>query len=288
MIVAINYADEKFKTAQSYNTQSAYKIGKVDKVIEYSPKDLDKNFYKDNIEILEKKRGGGYWLWKPYIILNAMKEMNEGDYLFYCDSGAMYINKVQLLVDYLEKSKQSIMPFELPLIEKQWTQKTTFKLLKCNSNRYKDTNQILATYMLIKVNKESVKFIQEYLKYCRNKDILIDNELDENEDEDYQFIAHRHDQSIFSLLCKKYNYKTFRDPSQYGIRPWEYLANNRLYRENKHIDCKYPQIIVSFRKENPKKYRKKDKIKYLLTKFKILNRKQFIKRNKIKNIIYMK
>ena len=41
MIVAINYADEKYKAAQKYNTNTAYKKGRVNKVIEYSPSDID-------------------------------------------------------------------------------------------------------------------------------------------------------------------------------------------------------------------------------------------------------
>jgi hypothetical protein len=30
------------------------------------------------------------------------------------------------------------------------------------------------------------------------------------------FVAHRHDQSIFSLLTKRYGLVAYRDPSQYG------------------------------------------------------------------------
>ena len=52
MIVAINYADENFKKHQKYNTATAYKKGKVDKVIEYSPSDIDDKFKDGNQRIL--------------------------------------------------------------------------------------------------------------------------------------------------------------------------------------------------------------------------------------------
>lgn len=277
MIVAINYADEKFKEAQKFNTETAYTKGKVNKVIEYSPKDIDSEFYEKYKNIMEKNKGGGYWLWKPYIILKTINEMQDGDYLFYCDSGAAYVNKVKYLIDNLEESNQYIMPFGLPLIERQWTQNKTFKLMKSDEDTFKKSNQILATYMLIKVCDESKNFIEKYLKACTNKDCLIDS----NEDEKY-LISHRHDQSIFSILCKKMKLEIFRDPSQYGIRPWEYLANGREYRPVNYKNSKYPQIIVSFRKANGRKYVIKDRIKFIMTKLGVLNETQFIKKNNIK------
>lgn len=277
MIIAINYADNNFKDAQSFNTKTAYKKGRVDRVIEYSPNDIDEEFYLKNKKILSNKKGGGYWLWKPYIILKTMNKMNDGDYLFYCDSGAAYINRVQFLIDSLEKVGQDIMPFELPLIEKQWTQSESVRLMDCDTNEFKESNQILATYILIRVSDKSKNFIREYMKICENYKILIDNNTIDND----CLIEHRHDQSIFSLLCKKYNLEVFRDPSQYGIRPWEYLANGREYNPKKYKNSEYPQILVSFRKENGKKYVIKDKLKYILTKIGILNKNQFIKKNNI-------
>lgn len=278
MIISINYADDNFREAQKFNTKTAYNKGKVDKVIEYSPNDIDPEFFKKNANILSKKKGGGYWLWKPYIIYKTLEQMKDGDYLFYCDSGAAYINKVKYLIDVLEASRQYIMSYELPLIEEQWTQEETFNHMKCNDDKYRKSNQRLATYMLIKVNESSKNFIKEYLTLCQDEEILIDKFSQEND----KLIQHRHDQSIFSLLCKKNNIDPFRDPSQYGIRPWEYLDSGREYRPMKYKNSTYPQVIVSFRKENPERFIIKDKIKYIMTQIGILNEKQFIKKNKIK------
>ncbi|HFF9301621.1 TPA: hypothetical protein ACGFCK_002128 [Clostridium perfringens] len=278
MIVAINYSDENFRKSQKFNTKSAYKKGKVDKVIEYSPKDIDKDFFNKNKEILNKSRGGGYWLWKPYLILRTMNNLSNGDYIFYCDSGAYYINNIRYLINSLEKTKQDIMVFDLPLIEKQWTQKTTFKLMDCDNEKYMNSNQILATYILIKVSDESKIFMGDYLTFCENINCLIESDLYKNQNE---FINHRHDQSILSLLCKKNNIVTFRDPSQYGIRPWEYLSNNRLYNVKKYTNSDYPQILVSSRKANVNMFRKKEFIKRILTKMGFLTEKRFIKKHNI-------
>ena len=91
MILCINYADEKFRPWQQLQTATAYHFG-ADKVREYSPKDIPADFYEKNKFILDQPRGAGYWLWKPLIIKDALSNVDEGDYVFYVDSGAFYIN----------------------------------------------------------------------------------------------------------------------------------------------------------------------------------------------------
>lgn len=48
----------------------AEKTGLFDRIILYTDKDLPQEI--TNHELMSYKRGGGYWLWKPYIILNAL------------------------------------------------------------------------------------------------------------------------------------------------------------------------------------------------------------------------
>lgn len=72
-IVALNYADNAYKKAQKLNTKTAYKEGKVDFVYSYTREDLPKDFIDKNKDILNEKKGDGYYLWKPYFIKKHMK-----------------------------------------------------------------------------------------------------------------------------------------------------------------------------------------------------------------------
>ncbi|WP_234123161.1 hypothetical protein [Clostridium hydrogenum] len=264
MKIAINYADDKFKKQQDYNTKTAYKKGKVDLVIEYSPKDLDDEFKKKYEHILSHKRGGGYWLWKPYIILKALDQAKDDDYIVYCDSGAFYVDKVDKLIQAMEKNNDDIMAFELPLIEKQWTKKEAFLLMDCNEESYFESNQMLATYFVVKKSEYTVEFINKYFDYCKDEKILTD--FMDKENQNKCFVDHRHDQSIFSLLCKKEGIVPYRDPSQYGDRPWEYAAYDRLIRYKKYLNSDYPRIVMSQRKASLKNFILKEDIKDLLFK----------------------
>ena len=100
MIYAVNFADESFQIQRAFNTKTAYSKGQVAKVFEFSPSDIEDSFLEKNKNIFSYERGHGLWIWKPYFILKALQEINEGDYLFYCDAGTFFVNKVQFLGRY--------------------------------------------------------------------------------------------------------------------------------------------------------------------------------------------
>ena len=91
MIIAINYANESFQKAQKLNLETALQWG-ADKVIGYTPEDMDDEFREKNKEILSAKKGNGYYLWKPYFLNKAYQELKDGDYLIYTDAGSVYVN----------------------------------------------------------------------------------------------------------------------------------------------------------------------------------------------------
>ena len=154
MITLINFADKNFVKSQKRNSLSAKLLGKVDLVIEYSPNDINIDFFNQNKKILEAKRGGGNWLWKPYFILKTLRDLPEGDFLIYCDSGAIVMRNLKRLTQKLEGSCQSVMLFELPLIESQWTQKSVFKYFDNYSEDLLLSTQIMAGFIVLKKNRE--------------------------------------------------------------------------------------------------------------------------------------
>ena len=234
MNILINYATENFRRSQKKNTKTGMLKGKFDKVIEFSPKKIDKAFAKKNKKILKQKIGGGNWLWKPYIISKVLRYISKDDILFYCDSGSFFIRSIDDLMQSFRKSKQDVMVFELiNCKEKRWTKRDAFVLMECEDKKYTDTNQIMATFFLCKKTPKAIKFVNEWLELAQDRHLITNtpNKFDfENCEE---FSDHRHDQSILSLLSKKYGLIPFRDPSQYGNK-----ADKKKYRNSK-----YKQII---------------------------------------------
>lgn len=241
MIYAINFAREEFFKQQKWNTKSALKYGKVDKVIQYRISDIDENFYENHKHIFSQSIGGGYWLWKPYIIDKTIKLVEDGDYIFYCDSGSYIIDDIHFLTNFMENYELDIFCCETAFLEFQFTKKLVFEVMECNSDKYKKTNQIMATFILLKVTDFTKKFFKEFLDYASKPNILSF----ESKNEDKLFIQNRSDQSIFSLLCKKYNIKPFRDIS--ASKKQVYRDKSFSFNEKVLDSChSYKNYFISF------------------------------------------
>ena len=76
-------------------------------------------------------------------------------------------------------------------------------ILKLNMSKYLDTYQRQAGVLLILVSDETRNLINEWYNLCCDYH-LIDDTISINKNLNC-FKEHRHDQSVFSLLTKKYN-----------------------------------------------------------------------------------
>lgn len=244
MILAINYANEVFRQAQMICTAAAKHFG-ADEVIECSPQSLPPDFVNAHKHILSQPRGNGYWLWKPFIIRAALERVKPGDYVFYIDSGASLVNNVHHLIDAMNAVGTNIMVFEgfNFFIERVYSKRDAFVLMDCDSPEYADSPQRSATYLLLRKDRDSIRFADEYLRYCRDERILTDipNQLGRPNYPDFK--DNRHDQTVLSLLSKKWRLPTFRDPSQYGLMSGYYDAAV-LARSP------YPQVTLHHRRRN--------------------------------------
>ena len=278
MIVCINYADAKFQDSRSFNTKTAYEKGKADKVIEYSLKDIDDLFKEKNKSILSYKRGVGLWLWKPYIIQKTLQLVSEGDFVVYSDAGTYFVNNISWLTDVMQADNNDVMVFELPLLERQFTKKETFVLM--DQHNY-NLNQILASYLVFRKSAYSVDFVNEWLSFACDERIISFNKFLPDVEEFPDFISHREDQSILSVLCHKKGINPYRDPSQYGDRPWEYA--NKMYKYRPHVFSysPYPRIIVSTRNLDPIKFGRKEMIKTICNKLGLFTESFYFKKNRI-------
>ena len=85
----------------------------------------------ENNNIFEYERGFGYWIWKPYIILNRLKKMKDGDILVYLDAGSSIINndkEKNKYIDILNTGNKSIITFSCNSYKEKQFQKN--KVLK--------------------------------------------------------------------------------------------------------------------------------------------------------------
>lgn len=249
MKILINYADEKYKNTQKFNSWSGKYIAKFDKVVEYSPSDIDNNFTVRNKDIFNHKRGNGLWIWKPYIILETLKKCKDGDIVFYCDSGSFFTGNIDRIIESMGE-KEYIWVSDIPLIESCFTKPICFEKMNCNREDIKNTNQIQASFFMAKRCDKSIEFVQKWINYCTDYELLSpEGTLEINKDMGRKFVVHREDQSILSLLCKSNGIRAHKDPTQRGKYPETYYNKFYDYMVNNHYD-KYKPIIFLHKQPN--------------------------------------
>lgn len=215
--ILINYANKKYYNAQQKNSQTGKDIALFDEVISYDVSKIDKTFYEKNKQILDQPRGAGYWLWKPYFIHKTLHNMNEGDLLFYSDSGAHFICGIESLYNKLD-NQNKILLFTLEDFHthKKWTKRDCFHYMNLDYEPFLSINQILASFVVCIKTKSNIEFFEEWLKYAQDERIITDSPNVCGLSNYSEFKDHRHDQSILSLLGRKHNITTIEDISQWG------------------------------------------------------------------------
>ena len=244
MKILINYANPKFEKARRLNSWTGRHIAHFDKVCEFRPDDVDEDFRRAHADIFAYERGNGLWLWKPYFINKVVAQCNDGDYIFYLDSGALFMRNPAPLYEYVTDDNP-IFVTDIPLIESCWTKPSCFDTM--DAHAFKGTNQIQATFILFKVNDYTRAFFREYLDLCSNTDMLIPDGLGKYDkvEKHYgnDFVSHREDQSVLSLLCKKKGIKAHRDISQRGLKPQTFYNPHYAYRVPAHPDDTYKPVV---------------------------------------------
>tara|TARA_B100000767_G_scaffold110418_1_gene105698 strand:+ start:7909 stop:8703 length:795 start_codon:yes stop_codon:yes gene_type:complete len=198
---------EKYYSAGKRLITQANELNLFDKTKFYSENDFKKTkFYKKHKQFIEKnKRGYGYWLWKPYIIKETFNKMKDGDILLYldcgCELGKNKKNNLKKLMN--DVKKYEIIYTRTYHQEKKYNKMDLIEYLNMNNSKYLNSIQIQAGVLLILVNTKTRKLINEWYNIGCNYHFIDDSKSVLKNDKIFK--QHRHDQSIFSLLIKKYN-----------------------------------------------------------------------------------
>ena len=234
----ITFANNCCEKSKIKAVMSAVYPGGFEKIKVYDLSSLSTGFRKCNGQILSHSRGSGYWLWKPYVILKTLLEnMADGDILMYQDAGAYLIEDAGPLLKLCQHTQYGILLFYLTLLEKHYTKRDAFILMNMDYRNVYEMFQTLASFMLLEKNCMSLQFVMEWLAYASDSQLITDVENMLGKENLPGFREHRHDQSILSLLSKKWAITVYRTPSQYGNK-LGYLAGP------------YSQIIMHSRNRN--------------------------------------
>lgn len=225
----ISFGDDYFNYKKQILKKQAESTGWFDDVIIHSPETLEE-FFNQHKNFVTNSRGYGYWIWKPYIILDLLEKINEGDNIFYIDSGGCILeHRNKRFEEYLEMLNSTpILVFcdggscgNPPDYKEKYFQK--MKVLKRfsleNDEDFLNSGQIEGGVFICKKSQESIDFVKEWLNL-----VTEDNYSLVNDDDDFEqlneYKGHRHDQSILSILSKRKKVNILGLIDTYGMGPF--------------------------------------------------------------------
>lgn len=199
----VTYGDINYRSQRENFRDSAKRSGFFDEIIIFTEQDLDKDFRTQFQEVFKCRRGGGYWIWKPYIIKKALDQIAQDDVLIYCDAGCMInangrLRYEQYLADVVSDSR-GVAAFQLRFPEYEYTKKEIFEYFDATEDLM-DSKQNLSGIILLRKSPHAQLIIDSWLQAVYDDVWLFTDLLQLPQHQD--FIENRHDQSIWSMLVK--------------------------------------------------------------------------------------
>jgi hypothetical protein len=215
-IHCITYGDINYAVQREIFKKSAIDSGFFDHVTLYTDKDIDLEFHRHVYGPIKSQRGGGYWIWKPYMIKKALNGLDHGDILIYCDAGC-HINtdgrkRFNEYIAMLNDPKTCTIDFQLRYGEYQYTKQEVFDWFGC-SPEVINSRQLHATVIILKKCSHSCFLIDSWYDAARFHPFLFTDE--KRQPQHPLFIDHRHDQSIYSIIRKTYGANIVADDTDY-------------------------------------------------------------------------
>jgi hypothetical protein len=199
----ITYADKNYEKSKERIASEAEATGFFDQVITYGKKDLSDDIL--NAALMRYERGGGYFVWKPYVVEKTLLGMNDGDILVYADCGCSVFKNDEWKRYFNLLSDYNAVMFMLPLTCEAYTRKNVLEHFAGIGKNWKRRYQVSATFFLLKKNKQTISLIREWKQtMVQFPELVVDVPKDQMHEESPRFIENRCDQSILSALAYKY------------------------------------------------------------------------------------
>lgn len=223
--IFVAYADERYKESLNRIKRQAKRTHRFDRILLYTPKDLPE--YIKASPLFAFSRGGGYWVWKPYVVMDALSKCQEGDIVCYADSGCS-LNKDSEEWDVffaaLEKHNAIFFQYRADFSYPGWDKicknpqnnstairhwmkpltKTYFEEY-FGSDSFCDFSKIMGTIFFIKKTTPLINVIREWYNLALFHPILFMDPIGkETTSLPDDFNVHRHDQAVLTPLIYYY------------------------------------------------------------------------------------
>lgn len=214
--ILITYGDNNFELSKKRIRKEAQSLGCFDYIKTYGPDDLPA--YIKSSPLMAYSRGGGYWVWKPYLIWRTLNEYQDS-IVVYVDAGCSLqpsadwnywfsiMETTDTIVfqyrnDYDYGWEAIGFPMDTRIV--RWTKPLTRSFFDSvlESSEWRVKDKILSGCILAKNNSVVIKSWFDATLF--HPELIIDSFLYEKHLLPKDFIVHRHDQILLALFAFLY------------------------------------------------------------------------------------
>ena len=170
------------------------------RVVAADASSVDAAYAAAHAAILNAPRGGGYWLWKPYLIYKLLQEAEEGAVVMYVDAGSVITGDPAPMLALARR--HGFLGYRMPHATQAWTKGDVYHALGMDISTYGRERQLSGAVLLFKKCERTLDLVRRWLALCERADLITDAPSVAPNHPDFQ--DHRHDQSILSLLLLKH------------------------------------------------------------------------------------
>lgn len=232
----ITYGDRNYAQSARRLAEEAQALGLFDVVHVFTPDDLPDSLRAH--PLMQYARGGGYWLWKPWIIRQCLSQMTADDVLVYADAGCTVQPSAEWNTFFRDLKHKSVVTFRLGYKNKWFCRRSLLDYAERTTPHWGEYRQVLSGLLLMRGTDTARRLTDDWLTLMtEHPDYVLDVTESERASEAPCFREHRHDQSVLNACLYRYRHDIRirwenverLDP----IRPQAVLAS-RLSDHNPH------------------------------------------------------
>lgn len=200
----------------------------IDEVKVFDMSDIPEKVYVDNLSVFNSQKHFNM-LAKVYFVYKTLNDSQDDDIILWIDSDIVDIREdgIENLFNLCNNSEKGIVGFHNDFwLEKLFCKKDLYDYLNINNSKYWDTNQAYSGFFLVKKSDFSLNFFKQWWDIS-SITRLFDDSPSQSKNLN-EFITHKYDQSILSLLYKLNGIKTFPLPL-YDLDPTNIIGIHSGY-----------------------------------------------------------
>jgi len=128
------------------------------------------HLYQAYKHIMTMEHKLGYWLWKPYIVLDAMYQLDPDDIICWMDSDLTLCHDPALYIKHAQEHDIKVLGSAFR--NSDWTREITYRLMNMEEDKYKDVHQTWGGARFLRRCPRMMQLMLDSLTYGTNEDIL--------------------------------------------------------------------------------------------------------------------